>query len=129
MFGEVPEWLNGAVSKTVVRISRTEGSNPSLSAMFYVYVIHSKTAKRYYIGQTKNLSERIKTHNKGKVRSTKAFRPWELCYFEEFETRSEAVRRETYFKSYEGRNWLIRQKIILPKESSSGRISRTEGSP
>ncbi len=32
--GEVPEWLNGAVSKTVVRFLRTEGSNPSLSARF-----------------------------------------------------------------------------------------------
>jgi hypothetical protein len=30
--GEVPEWLNGAVSKTVERVSRSEGSNPSLSA-------------------------------------------------------------------------------------------------
>ena len=29
--GEVPEWLNGAVSKTVVP-KGTEGSNPSLSA-------------------------------------------------------------------------------------------------
>src|SRR6185437_8335156 len=29
--GGVPEWLNGAVSKTVVRHWRTEGSNPSPS--------------------------------------------------------------------------------------------------
>jgi hypothetical protein len=31
-FGEVPEWLNGAVSKTAVVLVATEGSNPSLSA-------------------------------------------------------------------------------------------------
>ena len=30
--GEVPEWTNGAVSKTVVVLWATEGSNPSLSA-------------------------------------------------------------------------------------------------
>ncbi len=30
--GEMPEWLNGAVSKTVVVFWATEGSNPSLSA-------------------------------------------------------------------------------------------------
>ena len=30
--GEVPEWLNGTVSKTVVGLVSTEGSNPSLSA-------------------------------------------------------------------------------------------------
>ena len=30
--GEVPEWLNGAVSKTVVDLVSTVGSNPTLSA-------------------------------------------------------------------------------------------------
>ena len=30
--GEVPEWLNGAVSKTVVVLWATVGSNPTLSA-------------------------------------------------------------------------------------------------
>jgi hypothetical protein len=31
--GGVPEWLNGAVSKTVVGLRSTEGSNPSPSAL------------------------------------------------------------------------------------------------
>ncbi len=31
-FGEVPEWLNGTVSKTVVVLVATVGSNPTLSA-------------------------------------------------------------------------------------------------
>jgi hypothetical protein len=30
--GEVPEWLNGTVSKTVVGLVPTVGSNPTLSA-------------------------------------------------------------------------------------------------
>jgi hypothetical protein len=30
--GKVPEWLNGTVSKTVVGLVSTEGSNPSLPA-------------------------------------------------------------------------------------------------
>ena len=30
--GEVPEWTNGAVSKTVVDLASTVGSNPTLSA-------------------------------------------------------------------------------------------------
>jgi hypothetical protein len=32
--GEMPEWLNGAVSKTVERVLRSGGSNPPLSAIF-----------------------------------------------------------------------------------------------
>jgi hypothetical protein len=31
--GKMPEWLNGTVSKTVVGLVSTEGSNPSLPAM------------------------------------------------------------------------------------------------
>jgi hypothetical protein len=31
-YGKMPEWLNGTVSKTVYRLVRYEGSNPSLSA-------------------------------------------------------------------------------------------------
>ena len=31
--GEMPEWSNGAVSKTVVRFVRAGGSNPSFSAI------------------------------------------------------------------------------------------------
>ena len=38
--GGVPEWLNGAVSKTVVRLKRTVGSNPTSSAT-------RRRAKRY----------------------------------------------------------------------------------
>jgi hypothetical protein len=32
--GEVPEWLNGAVSKTAVALWVTQGSNPCLSAIY-----------------------------------------------------------------------------------------------
>ena len=32
VFGEMPEWSNGAVSKTVVLFMGTKGSNPFLSA-------------------------------------------------------------------------------------------------
>ena len=33
-FGEMPEWLNGTVSKTVVGLVPTVGSNPTLSAAY-----------------------------------------------------------------------------------------------
>jgi len=35
-----------------------------------------------------------------------------LHYKEEFNTRSEAVRRERFFKSYDGYKYLKSQKII-----------------
>ena len=34
-FGEVPEWLNGTVSKTVMAFLAIVGSNPTLSARLF----------------------------------------------------------------------------------------------
>jgi putative endonuclease len=57
-------------------------------------------------GHTFDLSLRISEHNSGKVRSTKSRTPFILHYSEEFHSKSEAYRRELFFKSFEGRKWL-----------------------
>lgn len=67
--------------------------------MFYTYILKSLKDNKYYIGQTKDLKSRLSKHNSGKVRSTKSRRPFTLVYFEEFESRSEAYKREQEFKS------------------------------
>ena len=58
------------------------------------------------------MKERLKNHNSGKVKYTKAHKPWTLHYYEEFETRSEAVKREIFFKSIDGYRWLKSKSII-----------------
>lgn len=73
---------------------------------FYVYVLKSKKDGRLYKGQTSDIEKRLKLHNSGKVKSTKGFLPWELVYFEIFQTREEAVLREKYFKTGSGREFL-----------------------
>ncbi|MCX6746138.1 MAG: GIY-YIG nuclease family protein [Candidatus Parcubacteria bacterium] len=70
--------------------------------MYKAYVIQSLLNKRYYIGHTKNLDRRLEQHNSGKVRSTKSGMPWKLIYIEEFESKSEAYKRELQIKSYKG---------------------------
>ncbi len=77
---------------------------------YYVYVIRSKEFDYTYVGHTFDLVNRVKEHNAGKTRSNKAFAPFELVYFEVYETREEAVKREKYYKSGSGRE---RLKIIL----------------
>lgn len=69
---------------------------------FYVYVLRSLTAKRFYIGQTNDPENRLRRHNEGRVKSTRAFRPWSIVYIEKYETRSEAAGRERELKSLEG---------------------------
>ena len=74
--------------------------------MFYAYVIKSVNHDYFYKGHCEDLNLRIKQHNLGMTKSIIAFLPFELVYFEEFETRGEAVKREKYFKSSAGRRFL-----------------------
>jgi putative endonuclease len=71
--------------------------------MCFVYILYSSRADRYYIGQTDHLDVRLQRHNRGLVRSTKAYLPWELKYTEVYATRSEAVRREREIKAKKSR--------------------------
>ncbi len=73
---------------------------------YWVYVLRSYTAKRRYVGQTDDLERRVARHNDGKVFSTAPYRPWMLLHAEQFSTRSEAMRRERFLKSGQGREWL-----------------------
>jgi len=70
--------------------------------MFFVYIIRSKIRSRYYTGSTEDLEERLRQHNAGKVKSTKAYRPWDIAYTETFERREDAYARERQIKAYKG---------------------------
>lgn len=72
--------------------------------MYFVYILKSLKDFGYYIGQTKDLSTRIKKHNNGQVKSTKSRLPFVLVKKETFDTRSEARRRENYLKKLKGGN-------------------------
>ena len=73
---------------------------------YFVYVLQSEIDGRLYKGQTSNIDKRIIEHNTGKTKSTKGFKPWKLVYLEIFDSRSEAVLREKYFKTGSGREFL-----------------------
>jgi putative endonuclease len=59
------------------------------------------------VGYTSNLSKRIQDHNLGLSKYTSRYIPWIVINNEEYSTRSEAIKREKYLKSYEGRKWLF----------------------
>jgi putative endonuclease len=74
--------------------------------MFFVYILEAKENKRFYIGQTENLEERVKRHNKGYNLSTRAYIPWDLKWWKDFETRSEAIKIERKLKGIKKREGL-----------------------
>ncbi len=81
------------------------------NSMFYVYVIKSKFRNYIYIGLSNNLDRRLKEHQEGLNKTTKPYRPFDLIYTENFESRVEARKREKYLKSGIGKEW-IKAKLI-----------------
>lgn len=79
--------------------------------VYFVYVIKSIDFNYTYVGHTIDLKQRLVEHNKGKTRSNKAYKPFNLLYFETFNTREEAIKREKYFKTGSGRELL--KKILI----------------
>ena len=73
---------------------------------YYIYILQSEKDGLFYTGYTKDLRERIKLHNEGKVASTKNRTPLKLIYFEGCLNQQDATHRENYLKSSWGKRYL-----------------------
>jgi len=69
---------------------------------FWVYILRSESTGRYYCGQTKRLDERMREHNDPEYATTLTTKrfpgPWELVWFRECTSRSEALQLEKRIK-------------------------------
>ena len=74
--------------------------------MFHVYVLRSEKTGRRYVGSSQDIEARLQQHNTGQSLATKHGAPWKLIHQEEFPTRAEAVRRERFYKTGKGREFL-----------------------
>lgn len=73
---------------------------------YYNYVLRSLKDNYLYIGYTENLEERLVTHKKGLVKSTKYRRPFMLVYYEVSFDKESALHREKYLKTSYGHRYL-----------------------
>lgn len=85
------------------------------SSMYYVYVLQNELNAQFYVGQTNNLMDRIKRHNEGRSKYTKDKGKWDLYYFEKYQTRSEALKREQEIKSKKSKNYIeeLREGVVV----------------
>jgi len=74
---------------------------------FHFYILQSQTTGHFYVGHTENLSRRICENNNNRTASIKNRGPWALFYSEEFDTRSEAARREREVKRMKSRAYIL----------------------
>ena len=86
--------------------------------MNYTYILKCKDGS-LYTGWTNDLEQRVAAHNTGKgAKYTKARRPVELVYFEEFETKEQAMKREYAIKQMARKDKL---ELVRRKEKADHR--------
>ncbi|TET05935.1 GIY-YIG nuclease family protein [Candidatus Dependentiae bacterium] len=75
--------------------------------MYYVYLLISNNyPDQIYIGYTRDVSQRLKTHNNGGSPHTAKYKPWTLVAQFSFAKQSTALNFEKYLKSQSGRAFI-----------------------
>ena len=80
--------------------------------MFYTYILENAEG-RHYIGSCSNIGLRLEQHNKNCVSSTKNKGPFRVIYKEEFNIKSDALKRENEIKSYKGNSKFKKLLVCL----------------
>ena len=80
------------------RIERADDRIPNTSQVNYTYIVKCSD-ETLSTGWTNDLEKRLRAHNSGKgAKYTKTRRPVKLVYYEEHETKNEAMSREYAIK-------------------------------
>lgn len=81
--------------------------------LYFVYMVQAMD-KSIYTGYTIDVKKRVETHNVGKYgsKSLRGKLPVKLVHFEEFKTKSEALKREAEIKSWTREKKL---KLVYPR--------------
>ncbi len=74
--------------------------------MFYVYILQSLRDFSFYVGQCQDLDSRMSKHFDGMSKYTSGKRPLRLVYFEVYETRSLAIKRELQIKKMKSKKYI-----------------------
>lgn len=80
--------------------------------MFTVYVLKSERNGKRYVGYTgKDPGVRLSEHNTGSNKYTRQNSPFVLLYTECYKEKIEAMKREKFLKSGQGRKFLD-EKVV-----------------
>jgi putative endonuclease len=75
--------------------------------MYFIYILYSASANKYYVGHTDNLERRLFEHNNGMTRFTSNIASdWIIMYTETFESRTLAAKREREIKARKSRVYI-----------------------
>ena len=76
--------------------------------MYCVYIIHSISLDRYYVGETKDIEERLEQHNSGFYNSafTRKAKDWTLYFYLECNSRTQARKIEAHIKNMKSKKYI-----------------------
>lgn len=84
--------------------------------MYFIYIVKCRD-ETYYTGYTTDIERRLKAHNEGKgAKYTRCRLPVELVYWEQYEEKSQALKRE----------YAIKQLTRKQKQQLIGRLVYAE---
>ncbi len=93
--------------------------------MYTVYVLKSlKNGKRYVGFTSKSIKERFDWHKWGLSAWTRQQRPLVILYSEQHGTKEEAMKRERYFKTGQGRRTLDHLVSSVSAKNHGGRATQ-----
>ena len=81
----------------------------------FVYILSNENRTAFYTGFTRDLAKRLILHAKGGgARFTAKYKTFDLIYYEEFTTVSQAMKREKQLKNWH-RDWKLNLINLLNK--------------
>ena len=78
--------------------------------IYYLYILRSKSANKYYTGISQNPKRRLEFHNTIEKGFTSRYRPWELVFQKEYNSKEKAMVIEKKIKSWKSRKMI--EKVI-----------------
>ncbi len=77
---------------------------------YYLYILKSKTADKYYTGISQNPERRLTYHNSIERGFTSRYRPWAVEFTKEYENREQAHQAELKVKSWKSKEMV--EKLV-----------------
>ena len=92
--------------------------------MFYIYIIYSNTAEKFYVGHSENPWDRLVQHNENQGdKYTGKYQNWDLkAVFQVSENRGDAILIEKFIKRQKSKKLLL--KLIEPEFIPSGDLAQ-----
>ena len=75
---------------------------------YFLYILKSEVADRYYVGVSSNPQRRLEYHNGFEKGFTSRYRPWAIVFTRKYPSKAQALVAETTVKAWKSRKMIER---------------------